>query len=164
MEKSKSNLLVQFAKIAALPTFAVLCIAAFYEALNKLIFAPLWNALDLKESVPLYVMVLVVSCYLVYVGFCSRTKAIADSHKRAYVFAILLYVYVWQYTNWSLIPLNGCVDLWMVLLVAFPLGYCAGKVWLKASGKYKEKKKEKKPSYLAFSPIAIISDDPIDEL
>lgn len=68
MEKSKSNSLVQYVRVAALPAFAVLCIAAFYEALNKYIFGPLWNTLNLDESVPLTIMVLVASSYLAYGG------------------------------------------------------------------------------------------------
>lgn len=158
--KVRSLLETVFA-ITWLPILVILSIDSLEDVLNRLLFSPLWQTLNLSESLSLSITILALGAIEVYWGWRRYDNKYSTAHKRWYVFACLLYGYFYACDTWTYVKCFDLISCWLILIVAYPLGMLVH--WLMVGLHFLFIKEKCDTTNDGVVPLFMVEDYPITE-
>lgn len=135
----------------------ILCILTFQNVIEKWIVDPLWNTLDLEESLWLDISSVVLCGWLIYEGAKRADKKLSKREASIYFLFCVLYIIFIRQDDWRYLKLFGVIEIWPCFLLSLPIGWIFGKLFYqcRADAQKKDDEEQLPPG------IAIIEDLPL---
>lgn len=138
---------------------SILCVLTLQNVIDRWIVDPLWNVIEIEDSLWLDISSVVICGLLFYKGTTRADKNLSSKEIAIFAFLWAIYFIFYSQSDWDYLELFGVIDIWLGFLLSLPIGWIFGKLYYQCSNDSQKKDSEEPIP----AGIAIIEDTPLKD-